>query len=174
MMGAALGAKLEAFAVLFAVRAWLALLVSYAIAPSVKVKRRGEIDTLRWAEIAASSHAQARRQAGYRFSKIVLTAFLGPVGSIAARTRRGLRLDQRAEWFVPTHPGALVLLALTSATASAALIFATPKPPFLVVAAMLLRIFAAATNMLIWGQLSTGFVLRARPENHEDADDPHA
>ncbi len=154
--GALLSVDVTIFAMLFAARVWVALLLSHAIAPALDFEAGRPVEELRWREIAHYSHARARKQAAYRFSKAFLAALLGPFGSIAARTGRGMQIDRKAERFVPSHPAILALLAAAGAGASAALVLAIPQPAVLVVAATLLRVSAAAAAILLWGALSTG------------------
>lgn len=149
--GALIGADVAVFAALFAASAWTALLLTYAVAPQIKAREGPAVGELHWREIADYSHVRGRKQATYRLSKVFLTALLGPLGSIAARTGRGLRIDRRAESLLPTKPGHLSLLAVAAATASGILIVALPEPAILILAAALLRIAAAAANILLWG-----------------------
>ena len=129
-------------------------------------RRASPIGPLHWREIAEYSHARARKLAAYRFSKVFLHALLGPFGTIAARTGRGLRMDRKADRFVPAHPAVLALLAIAAAAACATLVLLVPQPALLVVAATLLRVTAAAGNILIWSALSN-----AASDDAEQADD---
>jgi hypothetical protein len=153
---------------LFAMREWLALLLAFALASPVIVKPRAEPDALRWREIAEASHARARKQAAYRFSKAFLAGLLGPFGTIAARTGRGLRMDRKAEPYVPTNSGVLALLVVGTAGASAALVLLIPEPALLVVAATLLRVTAAAGSILIWSWLSNRAVDDPAPDDDDE------
>ncbi len=161
------GAGIYLFAVLLAVRDWLALPIAYALAPPVE---RGEdaLSELRWREIAAHSHALGRRRAAYRFSKNFLQAFLGPFGGFAARTGRGMRLDRKFARFVPDHPAALGGVALAAAAAAIALIVLVPEPVLLVIAATMLRSSAAAANVLLWGTFSDGTQVDLHLEDDDD------
>lgn len=152
-LGWVLGADIFGFALLLALRDWLALPIAYALAPPVEPGAEAE-DALQWREIAAHSYALGRRRAAYRFSKSFLQAILGPVGAIAARTGRGMQFDRKLARFVPNHPAALSGVAVAAATAAMALIVVVPEPVLLVVAASLLRSSAAAANVLLWGALT--------------------
>jgi hypothetical protein len=163
-----LGADAATFALLFAASAWVAVLLSFALAPPIRPKEVSPVGELNWREIADYSHARARKQAAYRISKFMLYSILGPLGSIAARTGRGLRMDQKAERFVPRHPAVLGLLTAATAGASAALVLALPKPALLVIAAALLRVSAAAVNILIWAWLSSSAPPDAELDEFDD------
>ena len=165
--GWALGADIYVFALLLAVREWLALPIAYAFAP---VAPRGEeaASKLKWREIAAYSYTLGRRRAAYRFSKSFLQAFLGPFGGFAARTGRGMQLDRKFARFVPQHPAALGGVALVAAAAAIGIIVLIPEPVLLVVAASLLRSSAAAANVLLWGGLSGGTEIARGELDDED------
>lgn len=168
--GALMGVGIGVFALLFAARDWLAFLLSYTLAPAIRLKAGDPIDPLRWREIAEYSHARARKLAAYRFSKVFLHALLGPFGTVAARTGRGLRLDRKADRFVPAHPAVLALLAIAAAVSCATLVLVIPEPALLVVAATLLRVTAAAGNILIWRWLSNA-ALDDRVAEEDDDDE---
>ncbi|MDQ3245691.1 MAG: hypothetical protein M3Q52_02130 [Pseudomonadota bacterium] len=172
--GALLGADAYVFALLFAARDWLALGISYLLAPQLRPRRgvagEARIEELQWREVADHSYAKGRKLAAYRFGKTFLHALLGPFGTIAARTGRGLRMDKKFEPFVPRSTAALSLVALASATASIAIVLLVPEPALLVVAASLLRVSSASANVLIWGALS-GNLNAVAPDDDDDEDD---
>jgi hypothetical protein len=153
LLGWAMAADVQQFALLFAVREWLALAVAYLLAPPLK-PRDETIGPLHWQEIADRSFARGRRLAAYRFGKLFLNALLGPFGTIVARTGRGFRAHRKLEPFVPQHGGVLGAIAAVSAAVAVGLILWIPKPALLLAAATLLRTAATAGNILIWGQLS--------------------
>jgi hypothetical protein len=161
-----LGADEYGLAMLFAAREWLALAAAYLLAPPRR-RMRKRPEPLNWRDIANRSHARGRKNAAYRFSKIFLHALLGPFGSVAARTGRGLRVDRKLERFVPHHPAVLGLVAVGLTAASGALIVLIPEPALLLAAASLLRTAASAGNILIWGWLATE-VQEADDEDDED------
>ncbi|MBA2466691.1 MAG: hypothetical protein H0V46_03700 [Sphingomonas sp.] len=167
--GALLSVDITIFAMLFAARVWLALVLSYAIATPIDVDSSQPVEELHWREIADSSHMRARKQAAYRFSKAFLAAFLGPFGSMAARTGRGMQMDRKAERFVPSHPAVLGLVAAAGTGISAALVLGIPEPALLFVAATLLRVSAAAATILLWSALSSGASVDAEfDDDHDD------
>ena len=164
--GWALGADIYGFAILFAVREWLALPIAYLLAPAAP--GGAAASRLRWREIAAYSYTLGRRRAAYRFSKSFLQAFLGPLGGFAARTGRGMRLDRRLARFVPDHPAALGGVAAAAAAVAVGIIVLIPEPVLLVVAASLLRSTAAAANVLLWRGLSGGTEIAAGELEDDD------
>lgn len=166
--GALFGVDAYVFALLFAAREWLALGLSFLLAPQLRPLEE-PVEELQWSEVADHSYAKGRKLAAYRVGKTLLHALLGPFGSIAARTGRGLRMDKKFERFVPRNTAALSLVALGSATASVAIVLLVPEPALLVVAASLLRISSATANVLIWGALS-GNLNAVAPDDDEDDD----
>jgi hypothetical protein len=169
-VGWLLGADVYAYALLFAAREWLALLIAYARAPQVEPKLE-PVEKLRWREIADFTYATGRRRTVYRFGKVFLHALFGPFGTLVARTGRGLRLDRKFERFVPRRPAVLALVALLFAAAAAGLIIFAPEPALLFLAASLLRSAAATGNVLIWSQIAENVgEVEEVEEEEEDVD----
>lgn len=162
-----LGADIYVFAILLAVREWLALPIAYVFAPAAPLGKEAA-SKLRWREIATYSYTLGRRRAAYRFSKSFLQAFLGPLGGFAARTGRGMQLDRKFARFVPQHPAALGGAGLLAAAVAVGIIAAIPEPVLLVVAASLLRSSAAAANVVIWRRLAGGAELTDEELDDED------
>lgn len=148
----ALGGGLEALAVAIGAREWIALVVSIAAARPVR-RTRSLGEAPGWQEIADSSLVGARRRLPYRIGKGILAFTLGPVGTIAARTARGLNQHRRLERFT-SNLRAVALLFISCMAIAAALVLVLPTPATLLGAASLTRVGAACANLLLWAQFS--------------------
>ncbi len=155
------------FAAAFAAREWVALFVSALIAPR-RPSAAERADKLHWREIADHSHAQSRRRFTYRVSKSLLKFVFGPFGSIAARTGRGFRIDQKLERFVPERTVSLAALFLLLSGSAVALILIIPEPAVQLLAASLLRAGSSAGNILIWSKLGRGSVAGDDADEEDD------
>jgi hypothetical protein len=163
----ALGLGLTGVALAMGLRQWTGLAISLAFAGARPVKNTTDLP-LGWREIAAYSRLRARRRLTYRIGKGLLSAMLGPVGSLAARTGRGMRVDHRLHRFTPQRPATLLLLFLGCGTAALAIVHWLPEPAMLVLAATISGVAAASANLLIWSQLSGG---EPDPDEVDDDDD---
>jgi hypothetical protein len=143
------------FAAAFALREWVALPISMAIARPHKPSD-ADFGSLHWRQVASQSHHTGRRRFTYRFSKSLLKFVLGPFGSLMARTARGLHADRKLDQFVPQGRPALTALFLGLTAAGVALIVAVPTPGFLFLAATLMRIGSSAGNIVLWSTLTGG------------------
>ncbi len=149
------GGSLFEFAAAFAVREWVALAIAFLVARRRKPVEE-PFEPLRWRQVASQSHHTARRRFTYRVSKILLKFALGPLGSVAARTGRGLRADRKLAPYVPQSRWALAAVFLGLTGAGVALILAVPKPAMLFLAAALTRVGASAGNIVLWSMLAQG------------------
>jgi hypothetical protein len=133
----------------FGVREWIAyaaLRVQRRTPPQLKSYRH---DPLRFEEVAQNSALYGRRMLTYRLSKVML-AILGPLGSAAARTGRGLQWHKRMEPYLPHHLGGFFIF--TAATWGGAILLAlrSSEPAALVVVGGLFQVGAAAANVLLF------------------------
>lgn len=147
--------SLVGFAIAFAAREWVALGVAYLLA-APRPAHDVEVDDLHWREVANHSLIASRRRFTYRLSKSVMKFILGPLGTVAVRTGRGLRADRKLERFVPQRRWSMATLFLTMTAGALAIIVLIPKPALLLIAATLMRIGATAGNILIWSILGPG------------------
>jgi hypothetical protein len=155
------------FAASFAARDWIVALIVWWIAKPREAAEQ-QAERLHWREIADHSHFHGRRRFTYRVSKSLLKFMFGPVGSFAARTGRGFRIDHALERFVPRRTLSLAALFLVLSGAAVALILIVPKPGVQLLAASLLRVGASAGNILIWSKLGRGDVVLSDDEDDED------
>ena len=78
----------------------------------------------------------------------------GPIGNVAARTGRGLKLHQKLEPYVPHHFGGFLLFSLAAFGGAVFLALRSGEPAAMIGAAGLLQIGAAAANVvLLWRYL---------------------
>lgn len=163
----AVDGSLISFAIAFAAREWIALLVAIVVAKRRDVGEDAPAK-LGWRDVADQSHSSARRRFTYRVSKNLLKFVLGPFGVIAARTGRGFRMDRKLERFVPHSRWALAALTLVLIGAGVTLILIVPKPALLVAAATLMRVGASAGNILIWSALGSGELILSEEDDDDD------
>lgn len=143
------GAGLTGFALALAAREWIALGAALLLART-EPPRTAKTSVPSWRRMAARSYRMARRRFGYRIGKGILTAFLGPIGNLLARTGRGVGVTRSLEPHVPTSPPLLGTLAVGGTAAALGLIAWWPEPSIHVVAASLFRIAAASGSILLW------------------------
>ena len=158
---------LVAMAVALALREWVAVALSAATGRAPPA-RREPAGTLSWHEIAADSHGRARRRLAYRFTKGLLSVALGPFGSLAARSGRGVRLDHRLGRFTPAQATPVALLGSATTIAAVCLILFWPKPAALIVAASLTLVGTSCGSLLIWRHLSRGAIGSADERDEDD------
>ena len=94
---------------------------------------------------------------------------MGPLGSAAARTGRGLNWHKRVEPYVPHHFGGFVFFSLATIGAGVFLALRSGGPAAMVGAGGLFQIGAAAANVvLLWNYLPSR---DAEPLPEDDDDD---
>ena len=106
-------------------------------------------EPLRFIEVARYSVILGRRLLTYRLTKSLL-AVLGPIGNAAARTGRGLNWHSRFEPYVPHHLGGFIGFSVLTFGAAADLALRSGEPAAMIVAAGLLQVCGAATNVLLF------------------------
>lgn len=143
------GGGLVAVALAIGLREWVGLAVSF-FAATTKPTNNPTDEPLDWREIAAYSRGRGHRRLTYRIGKGILTAIAGPFGGIAARTGRGMRMDARVARFVPQKRSSMWLTFLGLTGVAIGMIELYPEPATFIVAASILRVAAAAGNVLIW------------------------
>ena len=137
----------------FGAREWIAFAVIRFWPKAAHVPRRPVTDPLDWPEIARATIISARRLITYRLTKVALAMF-GPLGNFAARTGRGLNWHNRMEPHLPHRLSGFVLFAIAAAGGAVSLAVGSGEPAAMIVAAALLQLAGAATNIaLLWRYL---------------------
>ena len=159
------GFGLTGIALALGLREWLA----WAAATAPWKRRRLPVveQPLTWREIATHTFIRGRSRLTYRISKGVLSALMGPVGGVAARTGRGMGLHIKLQRYTPQSFGAMLALFAIAAAAGVGLILTVPKPVTLVIGASLLRIAAGAGSVLFWWP----FADRSQTDTGEEDED---
>lgn len=142
-------------ALVLAIREWGGLL-------AVWVTRRTQVGVaiaptrdLHFAEIAARTSLAARRRLVYRIGKVTLS-LLGPLGSILARTGRGIGFDGRLAQSFEIRPTYIALVAMACCAAVVATLTFSPDPSALLIASVIARIGAASISVLLWWRWHDG------------------
>jgi len=153
LLGWGLGWGAAAFGFAFGAREWIAYVVLRWWPRSPLPTKVKLTEPLRFAETARYSAILGRRLLTYRLSKSLLT-LLGPFGSAAARTGRGLNWHKRIEPYIPHHVGGFVLFSLGTIGTAVFLALRSGEPAAMGASAGLLQIGAAAANVvLLWKYL---------------------
>jgi len=146
-----LGLRIEAAAWAMALREYVALALTLLLKPNSPPRTPQTSEPLRWREVAAITATLARHRLAYRVSKGLLSIF-GPLGSIAARTGRGVGAHRKLDRFTPQAPWKIAALAVVTAGVAVVALYLVREPATLVIAAGLLRVAAAATSTAIWAR----------------------
>ena len=152
----------------FGAREWVAYFVMRWWPRTPRPAKLELTTPLEFPEVARNSAILGRRMLTYRLSKSLLT-LMGPLGSAAARTGRGLNWHKRVEPYVPHHFGGFALFSLGTFGAGVILALRSGEPAAMVGAGGLFQIGAAAANVvLLWHYLPTR---DAEPLPEDDDDD---
>jgi hypothetical protein len=152
-IGWAAGWNAAALGLAFGAREWLAYIALRLWPRAPRPSRAPTDEPLSFAEIARSTAVLGRRLLTYRLSKSLLAVF-GPVGNVAARTGRGLKLHQKLEPYVPHHLGGFILFSAAAFAGAAFLALRSGEPAAMIGAAGLCQIGAATANViLLWRYL---------------------
>lgn len=156
ILGWALGWHALGMAFAFGARQWVAYVVLRWWPRQPRLPKEPLSAPLRFQEVAAISAVVGRRLLTYRLTKVPLTLF-GPLGNFAARTGRGLNWHRRIEPYLPHHLGGFVLFSVSALGGATFLIVRGAEPAFMILAAGLCQIGAAALNIvLLWRWLPPG------------------
>ena len=133
----------------FGAREWIAYVILRLLPRTPPALRVYRDDRLRFAEIASYSAIYGRRMLTYRLGKVLL-AILGPFGSAAARTGRGLKWHKRIEPYLPHHLGGFFVFTIATWAGAVLLAWRSGEPAAMIAAAGLFQIGAAAANVLLF------------------------
>jgi hypothetical protein len=137
----------------FGAREWIALAALRWWPREPRPPKYPTDEPLHFAEVARTTAVMGRRLLTYRLTKSLLAPF-GPVGNVAARTGRGLKLHQKLEPYIPHHLGGFILFSLVTFGAGVFLALRSGEPAAMVGAAGLAQIGAATANVaLLWRYL---------------------
>jgi hypothetical protein len=152
-LGWAAGWDAAALGLAFGAREWAAFVVLRWWPREPKLPKTPIDEPLHFPEVARTTAVVGRKMLTYRLSKSLLAPF-GPIGNIAARTGRGLKLHRKLEPYIPHHFGGFLLFSLVTSGAAIFLALRSGEPAAMIGAAGLAQISAAATNvLLLWRYL---------------------
>jgi hypothetical protein len=117
-------------ALAFALRDWMGLAVlvgSRSSQPSEETVRAASAPSNAWSTMIAANQNRAKRRLAMRLSRALLGPFLGPFGSLAARTARGAGLGRRIERFVPQGKTGLLVASFVLSSSGLVLLLASPR-----------------------------------------------
>lgn len=137
------------FGLAFGLREWIAYAALRWWPRAPRVPKALIDEPLRFDEVARYSVILGRRLLTYRLTKSVL-AVLGPLGNAAARTGRGLNWHSKLEPYLPHHLGGFVAFSLGTLAAASVLAARSGEPAAMIVAAGLLQVWGAATNVILF------------------------
>ena len=145
-----LGLPWWAAAIAFGLRDWGGLLVTALAGRRREAKAIIASEPLTFREAAAQTESSARRRLTYRIGKSLLSVFLGPFGSVAARTGRGIQLDQRLSRYIPRHRPGFMLFTGATLAAGVAILWVSREPATVLLAAAFIRVAASGGSALLW------------------------
>lgn len=158
MVASAVAADLPAYAVALAwgLREWVALAVVLFPWPMPAAVDAPPLeDRLSWHELASITAARSKRRLSHQLGKRFLTMFLGPFGSIIARTARDFGADKKLSRYIPHSFTGMLLAAGGALIAGITMIAISTEPAAFVAGASLLRIGAVAGSLVIWWRWSS-------------------
>jgi len=146
-------ATAAALGLAFGAREWVAFAVLRWWPRDPKLPRTPVNEPLHFPEVARTTAVVGRRMLTYRLTKSLLAPF-GPIGNIAARTGRGLKVHQKLEPYIPHHFGSFLLFSLVTFGIAVFLALRSGEPAAMIAAAGLAQISAASANvLLLWRYL---------------------
>jgi hypothetical protein len=149
----AAGWPAAAFGLTFGVREWATFAVLRWWPREPKMPKSPINEPLHFPEVARTTAIVGRKMLTYRLTKSLLAPF-GPIGNIAARTGRGLKMHVKLEPYIPHHFGGFLLFSLATLGISVFLALRSGEPAAMIGAAGLAQISAAAINvLLLWRYL---------------------
>lgn len=158
MVGASVAADAPAYAVALAwgLREWIALAVVLLPWPQPAAAEPPPLShPLSWRELAAVTAARSKRRLSHQLGKRFLGMFLGPFGSIVARTARDFGADKRMSRYIPHSFVGMMAAALGALATGVAMIVISTEPAAFVAGASFLRVGAVAGSLVIWWRWSS-------------------
>jgi hypothetical protein len=152
-----------------ALREWLGLVAVLILLPR-RPAGRGEkpAEPLGLAELAELSGALAGRRLQHLLGKAALGLLMGPFGTVAMRTLRGVGVSRRlSHRYRPPAP-ALLALGLVAAAGGLGAMALWRQPEVAAAGAYVVRAGATALSLLFWVALSGG---RVATDSTDDDDD---
>ena len=137
------------FGLAFGLREWIAYAALRWWPRAPRIPKSVIDEPLRFTEVARYSVILGRRLLTYRLTKSLL-AVLGPIGNAAARTGRGLNWHSKVEPYMPHHLGGFIAFSLLTFATAAYVATSSGEPSAMIVAAGLLQVCGAATNVLLF------------------------
>lgn len=169
MVGLAVAADLPVYVVALAwgLREWIALAIVLLPWPQPSAAEIPPLaHHLSWQELASVTAARSKRRLSHQLGKRFLSMFLGPFGSIIARTMRDFGADKRLSRYIPHSFIGMLLAAVGAIVAGVIMIAVSTEPAAFVAGASLLRIGAVAGSLVIWWRWSS-----ATPDEMDEFDD---
>lgn len=121
---------------------------------------------LSWRELASVTAARSKRRLSHQLGKRFLSMFLGPFGSIIARTARDFGADKKLSRYIPHSFAGMVIAAAGALIVGVTMIVISKEPAAFVAGASFLRIGAVAGSLVIWWRWSS-----ASPDEMDEFDD---
>lgn len=169
LVGLSIGADAPAYsvAVAWGLRDWIALGIVLLPWPQPSAPESAALSTrLKWQEIGSITAARSKRRLSHQLGKRFLSMFMGPFGSIIARTARDFGADRHLSRYIPHSFASMSWVTVAALTAGVTLILVSKEPGAFVAAASALRIGAVAGSMLLWWRWSS-----SNPVAEDDFDD---
>lgn len=152
-IGWAAGWQAAMLGLAFGAREWAAFAVLRWWPREPKAPRMPINEPLHFPEVARTTAIVGRKMLTYRLTKSLLAPF-GPIGNIAARTGRGLKMHLKLEPYIPHHFGGFLLFSLVTLGIAMFLALRSGEPAAMIAAAGLAQISAASANvLLLWRYL---------------------
>lgn len=148
-LGWTLGWPATLLGLAFGAREWIAYVVLRWWPREPRVPKATINEPLRFGEVARYTVILGRRLLTYRLTKALLGVF-GPLGNAAARTSRGLNWHAKLEPYVPHHLVGFIGFSVFAIGAAAYLALRSGEPAAMILAAGLLQVGGAASNVVLF------------------------
>ena len=158
MAGLAVAADLPVYAIALAwgLREWSALAIVLLPWPQPAATETPPLShQLSWQELASVTAARSKRRLSHQLGKRFLSMFLGPFGSIVARTARDFGADKKLSRYIPHSFAGMVVAAAGALIIGVTMIVISTEPAAFVAGASFLRIGAVAGSLVIWWRWSS-------------------
>ena len=157
MVGLAVATDLPVYAIALAwgLKEWVALAIVLLPWPPPAASAAPPLaHRLSWRELASVTAARSKRRLSHQLGKRFLSMFLGPFGTIIARTARDFGADKRMSRYIPHSFPGMLLAAAGALITGVTLIVLSREPAAFVAGASFLRIGAVAGSLVIWWRWS--------------------
>lgn len=154
-------------ALAWGLREWVAIVMVLLPWPQPAAPEAAPLShRLSWHELASVTAARSKRRLSHQLGKRFLSMFLGPFGSIIARTARDFGADRKLSRYIPHSFAGMLVVAAAALITGVAVIAVSTEPAAFVAGASFLRIGAVAGSLVIWWRWSS-----ASPDDMDEFDD---